>query len=72
MIRYNGKLYFTAKDVCSRLEISKKTLYNWEKNGLIQPAIRDWRNWRLFTEEDIINLARFIEAKKSGDHSLER
>ncbi len=64
MIKIDGKLYYTAKDVCERLNVSKKTLFKWEKMGIIPSVDRDWRNWRLYTEENLQHLAHFIEKKR--------
>lgn len=49
--------FYTVKEVISTLGISRKTLFNWEKEGKIPPARRDKiSNYRIFTEHDIEQL----------------
>jgi|GEM_PF-1701506 excisionase family DNA binding protein len=71
MIRYKGKKYYTIKEVCKRLDVSKKTIYNWEKCGEIPPPQRDWRNWRLYTNDDIEKIAEFINSHRNRTNLLE-
>jgi DNA-binding transcriptional MerR regulator len=46
------KLYKT-NEVCEMFDISRATLFRWEREGLITGPPRDWRNWRLYTTENI-------------------
>lgn len=46
------KLYKT-NEVCEMFDISRATLFRWEREGLITGPPRDWRNWRLYTVENI-------------------
>ena len=64
MIKIDGETYLTAKDVCARLNVSKKTLFKWEKMGLIPPVYRDWRNWRLYTDRDVQQIIKVMESKR--------
>ena len=46
------KLYKT-NEVCEMFDISRATLFRWEREGLIAGPPRDWRNWRLYTVENV-------------------
>ncbi|MBI5755364.1 MAG: MerR family transcriptional regulator [Nitrospirae bacterium] len=57
----NKKYY--ARDICTLFDISKATLFRWESDGLISNIKRDWRNWRMYSEENIEEIKKIIEAK---------
>jgi excisionase family DNA binding protein len=57
--RVNGRL--TITDVAEQLGISVKTITRWEKAGKIRRARRDWRGWRVYAPEDIVELRGFFE-----------
>ena len=46
------KMYKT-NEVCEMFDISRATLFRWEREGLITGPPRDWRTWRLYTVENI-------------------
>lgn len=46
------KLYKT-NEVCEMFDISRATLFRWEREGVITGPPRDWRNWRVYTAENI-------------------
>jgi DNA-binding transcriptional MerR regulator len=66
MIKRDGKTYYTAHEVSKLLDVSKKTLFNWERKGLIPKIQRDWRRWRLYTADDVERIRLVIEQKQSG------
>ena len=41
-------------------DISKATLFRWERDGLITDVGRDWRNWRLYTDKHVREIERLI------------
>jgi len=51
MIRAKKMKKYKTKDVCKIFDISKATLFRWEKEGLISNVGRDWRNWRLYSTQ---------------------
>ncbi|HDS73935.1 MAG TPA: MerR family transcriptional regulator [Firmicutes bacterium] len=53
----------STQEVCRLLDISKRTLQNWEKSGVIPRAPRDWRGYRIFTEQDVEDIRRVIQQK---------
>ena len=63
----------TAK-VAEILGISKSTLLRWISSGLIEDAQRNRKGWRVWSNEDIQRLKRFVLDYKGGvddaSHSL--
>jgi len=59
------RLYSTL-EVCHLFDISKATLYRWEREGLISMPSRDWRNWRLYTTTNIEEIKRFMRRHNSN------
>ena len=57
------KKQYKAKDVCTLFDISKVTLFRWEKEGYISNVGRDWRNWRLYSERNIKEIKKIIRKR---------
>ncbi|MBN1586816.1 MAG: MerR family transcriptional regulator [Candidatus Omnitrophica bacterium] len=53
---------FTITEVAGRLGVTAKTLIRWEKAGKVRPPKRDWRGWRVYSEEDVRGLRTFHES----------
>jgi len=53
----------STQEVCDQLDISKRTLQNWEKAGVIPRAKRDWRGYRVFNREDVERIREVIKRK---------
>lgn len=51
---------YKANEICSTFDISKATLFRWERDGLITDVGRDWRNWRLYTDKHLRAIERLI------------
>ncbi|MBN2136027.1 MAG: MerR family DNA-binding transcriptional regulator [Acidobacteria bacterium] len=45
--------YFTTAQVAEKVGVSKKTIYLWLKKGVIPEPNRDYKNHRLWTDNDI-------------------
>jgi DNA-binding transcriptional MerR regulator len=54
---------YKTKDICSIFDISKATLFRWEKDGLISNIGRDWRNWRLYSERTLSEIESIIKKR---------
>jgi DNA-binding transcriptional MerR regulator len=54
---------YKAKEICETFDISKATLFRWEREGLITGVGRDWRNWRLYTEKNRREIERLIKRR---------
>ncbi len=61
----SGKRYKTI-EVCELFDVSRATLFRWEREGLISGPSRDWRNWRLYTAQHIKEIKQIIRTRKSG------
>jgi ActR/RegA family two-component response regulator len=59
--------FYSSKEVCDNLQISKSTLFKWEREGLITRVRRDWRGWRLYDEHNLEEIKRNIERQKLQD-----
>jgi DNA-binding transcriptional MerR regulator len=55
---------FKACQVCELFDISKATLFRWERDGVIAGPPRDWRNWRLYTRKNMDEIQKVIRARK--------
>ncbi|OGX32443.1 MAG: hypothetical protein A2787_09785 [Omnitrophica WOR_2 bacterium RIFCSPHIGHO2_01_FULL_48_9] len=56
------KKRMTITEVSEILGVSSKTLARWEKVGKIKKPKRDWRGWRVYEEDDIVQIRQFHEA----------
>jgi DNA-binding transcriptional MerR regulator len=56
---------FKAYQVCELFDISKATLFRWEREGVITEPARDWRNWRLYTRKNVDEIEKIIRARKA-------
>ena len=56
---------FKAYQVCDLFDISKATLFRWERDGVIAEPARDWRNWRLYTKKNVDEIEKIIRARKA-------
>jgi len=59
------KLYKT-NEVCDLFDISRATLFRWERQGLISGPPRDWRNWRLYTVENVEQIRQVMQGRKDA------
>jgi DNA-binding transcriptional MerR regulator len=57
------KLYKT-NEICDLFDISRATLFRWEREGLISGPPRDWRNWRLYTVENVEQIRHVMQGRK--------
>ncbi len=69
---------YKTNEICALFDISKATLFRWEEIGLISNVGRDWRNWRLYSTQNIQEIKKIISSrsgKKVGvlkkDNNLE-
>ena len=56
----DGRL--TITDVAKIVSVTTKTLVRWEKTGKIDKPKRDWKGWRFYTEEDVVNIQKIVNA----------
>lgn len=63
--RRRSRRSFSTIEVCQFFDISKATLYRWEREGLISMPSRDWRNWRLYSEANIEEIKHLIRRRNT-------
>jgi DNA-binding transcriptional MerR regulator len=56
---------FKAYEICDLFDISKATLFRWERDGVITQPVRDWRNWRLYTRKNVDEIEKVIRTRKA-------
>ncbi|MBI3596128.1 MAG: MerR family transcriptional regulator [Nitrospirae bacterium] len=56
---------YKTRDICKIFDISKATLFRWEKDGLISNVGRDWRNWRLYSKHNIKEIRKIMQSRNS-------
>jgi adenine-specific DNA-methyltransferase len=60
--RKSPKKYKTS-DICNRFDISRATLFRWESEGLLAGVERDWRGWRVYTENNLKAIEKIMKGK---------
>ncbi|MBI5192559.1 MAG: MerR family transcriptional regulator [Nitrospirae bacterium] len=54
---------YNTQEVCEIFDISKATLFRWESEGQITNVMRDWRNWRIYSDENLAEIKNIIKSK---------
>ncbi|MCC7495564.1 MAG: excisionase family DNA-binding protein [Fimbriimonadaceae bacterium] len=54
-------MYSTA-EVAEQIGVSKNTLLRWIAEGRLPDVSRDWRNWRVWDERDVVRAAGVRDA----------
>jgi DNA-binding transcriptional MerR regulator len=54
--------WITITQVAQMTGLSAKTIARWEKIGRIRRAKRNWRGWRIYEKEDILQIKNFLES----------
>jgi DNA-binding transcriptional MerR regulator len=62
MLSSETKKRLTITEVALIVGISTKTIIRWEKMGKIRKPKRDWRSWRVYEEEDLLQIRQLHEA----------
>ncbi len=62
--RNAGKKWYKTNQVCTLFDVSRATLFRWERDGLIAGPPRDWRNWRLYSSDNVDEIKRLIQGRK--------
>jgi DNA-binding transcriptional MerR regulator len=59
----NSKKRYKTVEVCKLFDVSRATLFRWEREGLISGPPRDWRNWRMYTAQNIQEIKQTIKSR---------
>lgn len=57
--------YYTVKKVAEIVGVSRDTILRWERIGLIKRAKRDFRNWRIYTQDDVDQILAMVNSVKN-------
>lgn len=60
-----AKPKYKTQDICRLFDISKATLFRWEREGLISNVSRDWRNWRLYDDKNVQEIKTIMRARNA-------
>lgn len=63
IVQAASKKRFKTIEVCKLFDVSKATLFRWEREGLISGPARDWRNWRMYTAQNIKEIKQIIQTR---------
>ncbi len=63
IVQANSKKRFKTIEVCKLFDVSRATLFRWEREGLISDPPRDWRNWRVYTTQNIKEIKQIIQSR---------
>ncbi|WP_346208293.1 DNA adenine methylase [Caldifermentibacillus hisashii] len=53
-----------TKEIMEEFNLSRQTLYNWIKEGTISKPKKDWRGWRMWTEQHVEEIKKTIRFKE--------
>lgn len=59
-----------TKDILEEFKLSRQTIYNWIQLGYITDPEKDWRGWRVWTEQHIKEIEQTIERKTNEQLSM--
>ncbi|MEW5945524.1 MAG: helix-turn-helix domain-containing protein [bacterium] len=54
----------TTKEVADLIGVHKNTLLNWIRSGKVPEVEKDWKAYRVWTDEDIEKVREFKEKYK--------
>jgi DNA-binding transcriptional MerR regulator len=61
MVEKSDFKYLSPAQICDLFEISKSTLFRWEKAGIISPPQRDELEQRQYTQKNIFEIAQQLK-----------
>jgi DNA-binding transcriptional MerR regulator len=62
---HKHKRVYKTQEICHLFDISKATLFRWEREGLISSVGRDWRNWRLYSQRTVTEIEKIIRRRNA-------
>lgn len=55
--------HITTKHILTTYDISRQTLYNWINEGLLNEPEKDWRGWRIWTNDTLEQINLILKQK---------
>jgi adenine-specific DNA-methyltransferase len=56
--------YIRTKEILEKFDISRQTLYNWIKSEQVTPPVKDWRGWRMWTQQHMNDINNIINKRE--------
>ena len=53
------KQLLTITEAAEKIGVVPKTIMRWEQSGKVPKAKRDWRGWRVYTDQELEDLLKF-------------
>jgi len=66
MVTRKNPTKYKTSEICTRFDISRATLFRWEGEGLLANVERDWRGWRVYSENNLRDIERIMKSKNPG------
>jgi excisionase family DNA binding protein len=68
----NGQKFYRTSEACAIAGISRMTFLRWVREGTITDVPqRDWRGWRLFTDDDVVRLKLKVNYINMAGNTME-
>lgn len=58
-MKLDGRLNIT--EAAKQLGVTTKTITRWEKAGKVKQAKRDWRGWRVYSQEELDDMRSMLQ-----------
>jgi predicted site-specific integrase-resolvase len=69
----DGKTYYRTNEVCQTVGVSRNTLFRWLAKGNFEVSeYRDWRGWRLISEDQVRSMKQKTSQVMIQTKSLNR
>ena len=66
-VKANGTTIYTVSDICSLTGVTRKTLFYYDRIGLLKPAARTGpQNSKLYDPEGLLKLQRILRYREAG------
>ncbi|MBQ6531506.1 MAG: MerR family transcriptional regulator [Solobacterium sp.] len=66
-MKANGTTIYTVSDICSLTGVTRKTLFYYDRIGLLKPAARTGpQNSKLYDPEGLLKLQRILRYREAG------
>lgn len=62
MVQNLSENRLTITEVAETIGVVSRTIIRWESAGKIVKAKRDWRGWRVYSEDDLNEIKKFHES----------
>ena len=67
VVKANGTTIYTVSDICSLTGVTRKTLFYYDRIGLLKPAARTGpQNSKLYDPEGLLRLQRILRYREAG------